>query len=52
MTYKEFRISGKLFAISGFGISLVTDTGNYGFRIWKDAISIKYGGGERFYYWC
>ena len=48
--YKEFKIFGKLFVRSGFGLHMINENGDFGFRIWRDAISIKKGNTERFYY--
>jgi hypothetical protein len=52
MYYKEFRLFGKLFAISGFGIKFYTDTCGVGFRIHKDSIDIMdTKGSTKFYYY-
>lgn len=49
--YKEFRLFGVLFAISGIGIHAVTSNGNFGIKFWNDSVSIKRGFNERFYYY-
>ena len=49
--YKEFKIFKKLFAITGFGIHLITDKGDYGLRIHRDCISLRSGISQKFYYY-
>ena len=49
--YKEFKLFGLLFAVTKVGISIVTENGNYGFRLYTDSIGIKKGFSEKYYYW-
>lgn len=49
--YKEFKILGHIFAFTKIGVSLVTEDGNYGFKLYTDGLRISRGFHDKYFYW-